>query len=95
MDINTIIKIVKEIPLDKLNDEKAIKKAIKAAGKVNGITFSDAELNKYVQQFKGFSNGGSLSLISKLLQSGITMDQWIRLRRKWEINNFRTTQYTV
>ncbi|WCK56313.1 hypothetical protein PP175_10570 [Aneurinibacillus sp. Ricciae_BoGa-3] len=83
MDINTIIKIVKEIPLDKLNDEKTIKKAIKAAGKANGKTFSDAELNKYVQQFKGFSNGGSaLSLIAKLLQSGITMGQVDEIKKK-------------
>ncbi|WCK52519.1 hypothetical protein PP175_13795 [Aneurinibacillus sp. Ricciae_BoGa-3] len=83
MDINTIIQIVKEIPLDKLNDEKTIKKAIQAAGKANGKTFSDAELNKYVQQFKGFSSGGSpLSLIAKLLQSGITMGQVDEIKKK-------------
>jgi hypothetical protein len=82
MDINTIINIVKEIPLNKLHDEKTIKQAIKAAGKANGIMFSDAELNKYAEQFKGFSNGGSLSLIPKLLQSGITKDQLDQIKKK-------------
>jgi hypothetical protein len=83
MDINTIIKIVKEIPIDKLNDEKTIKKAIEAAGKANGKTFSDVELKKYVQQFKGFSTGGSsLSLVAKLLKSGITMGQMDEIKKK-------------
>ncbi|WCK56324.1 hypothetical protein PP175_10630 [Aneurinibacillus sp. Ricciae_BoGa-3] len=66
-----------------MHDEKTIKNAIKAAGKADGKTFSDAELNKYVQQFKGFSNGGSaLSLITKLLQSGVTMGQVDEIMKK-------------
>jgi hypothetical protein len=83
MDINTIIKIVKDIPKDKWNDEKTIKKAIQAAGKAHGKTFSEAELNKYVQQFKGFSKGGGfVSLLSKLLTSGITKGQIDEIKKK-------------
>ncbi|WP_047154178.1 hypothetical protein [Aneurinibacillus tyrosinisolvens] len=83
MDVNTIIKIVKGIPKDKWNDEKTIRKAIKEAGKAHGKTFSEAELSKYVQQFRSFSKGGGiLSLMSKLLQSGITKGQIDEIKRK-------------
>jgi hypothetical protein len=83
MNINTIIEIVKKIPKDKWNDEKTIKKAIQAAGKAHGKTFSEAELNKYVQQFRGFSKGGgSLSLLSMLLKSGVTMEKINDIKKK-------------
>ncbi|AMA71812.1 MULTISPECIES: hypothetical protein [Aneurinibacillus] len=83
MNINAIIEIVKKIPKDKWNDEKTIKKAIKAAGKVHGKTFSEAELNKYVQQFRSFSKGGgSLSLLSMLLKSGVNMEQINDIKKK-------------
>jgi hypothetical protein len=83
MNINAIIEIVKKIPKDKWNDEKTIKKALKAAGKAHGKTFSEAELNKYVQQFRSFSKGGgSLSLLSMLLKSGVNMEQIHDIKKK-------------
>jgi uncharacterized protein YpuA (DUF1002 family) len=83
MDVNTIINIVKKIPKDKWNDEKTIKKVIQDAGKAHGKTFSDAELNKYVQQFRSLSKGGGfLSLIPMLLKSGITKGKIDEIKKK-------------
>ncbi|WCN39542.1 hypothetical protein [Aneurinibacillus uraniidurans] len=83
MDINRIINIVKAIPKNKLHDDKTIRKAIQEAGKAAGKTFSDAELNKYVRQFRGFAKGGSsLSLLSMLLKSGVTKSQIDDIKKK-------------
>lgn len=83
MDINSIIQIVKEIPKDKWNDDKTIKKAIQKARRTSGKNFSEAELNKYVQQFRSYAKGGSsLSLLSIFLKNGIEKNQIGEIRRK-------------
>jgi uncharacterized protein YpuA (DUF1002 family) len=81
MDINTIVKIVKSIPKDKLNDEKTLKKVIRDAVKASGKTISDDQLNKYVQQFKSVSKS-PLSLISMLLKNGVNMQQINEIKKK-------------
>ncbi|ERI10346.1 hypothetical protein [Aneurinibacillus aneurinilyticus] len=83
MDINAIIKIVKDIPKDKWTDEKTIKATLKKAGKTSGKNFTEAELNKYAQQFKQLAASRSpLTLISMLLKSGISMEQINEIQKK-------------
>ncbi|WP_286885753.1 hypothetical protein [Aneurinibacillus sp. UBA3580] len=83
MDVNTIIKIVKEIPKNKWTDEAAVKKALKKAGKASGKNFSEAELTRYAQQFKQMAkNPSPLTLISMLLKSGISMSQINDIQKK-------------
>ncbi|MFT9846852.1 hypothetical protein [Aneurinibacillus sp. REN35] len=83
MDINAIIKIVKEIPRSQWTDEKAVKAALKKAGRTTGKTFTEAELTKYAQQFKQLAkNPSPLTLISMLLKSGVSMSQINDIQRK-------------
>lgn len=83
MDINAIIKIVKDIPRDKWTDERTVKAAIRKAGRTSGKKFTEAELNKYAQQFKQLAKSRSpLSLIPLLLKNGISMDQINEIQKK-------------
>ena len=48
MDINAIINIVKNVPKEKWNDDRTIKKVIQSAAKQSGKTYTDEQLNNYV-----------------------------------------------
>jgi uncharacterized protein YpuA (DUF1002 family) len=83
MDINAIINIVKNVPKDKWNDDRTIKKVIQSAAKQSGKTYTDDQLNDYVKQFKKLSQSSSpLSLIAMLLKKGVSKSQIDEIKRK-------------
>jgi uncharacterized protein YpuA (DUF1002 family) len=76
MDIENILNIVKKIPADKLNDEDTIRQIIQAVAQQSGRTYSEEELDQYVEGFKSFAGDGSAnSLIPLLLKKGIDKNQ--------------------
>lgn len=82
MDINAIINIVKNVPKEKWNDDQTIKKVIQSAAKQSGKTYTDEQLNNYVNQFKKLAQGSPLSLIAMLLKKGVNKSQIDEIKRK-------------
>jgi uncharacterized protein YpuA (DUF1002 family) len=82
MDINAIINIVKNVPKEKWNDDRTIKKVIQSAAKQSGKTYTDEQLNNYVNQFKKLAQGSPLSLIAMLLKRGVNKSQIDEIKRK-------------
>lgn len=76
MDINKILEMAKDIPQEKWQDEKTIRKVIIAATKDSGKQYTEEEIQEYVKKFKQFaSDSAMMSLLPKLLKSGISKRQ--------------------
>ncbi|KGT72859.1 hypothetical protein MA20_47855 [Bradyrhizobium japonicum] len=83
MDIDMIVKLIKSIPEDKLNDDETIKAIIDMAAKNTGKTFTEDQLNSFLQQFKAFAQERNpSSLASKILYRGGTADQLDEIKKK-------------
>lgn len=76
MDINKILDMAKDIPQDKWQDEKTIRKVIIAATKDSDKKYTEEEIQDYVTKFKRFaSDSPMMTLLPKLLKSGISKRQ--------------------
>lgn len=76
MDINQIIDIVKNIPAEQWSNDQTIKQVIQTAAKKSGRTYTDDEINQYVERFRQFAgNGSALALIPMLIKKGISKGQ--------------------
>jgi hypothetical protein len=83
MDIDMIIKLIKSVPVDKLNDDETIKTLIDQAVKKSGKTLAEDQLNQFLQQFKEFTQEeSSASIISRLLSLGGSVDQLDEIKKK-------------
>ncbi len=76
MDINKILELIKDIPQDKWQDEKTIRKVIIAATKDSGKEYTVEEREEFVKKFKLFaSDSAMMSLLPMLLKTGISKRQ--------------------
>jgi hypothetical protein len=88
MDIDRIIKLITSMPEDKLNEDETIKTLINLVAKETGKTFTEDQLNKFVQQFREFGEeGSSASTISRLLYLGGSADQIDEIKKKLDSKN--------
>jgi hypothetical protein len=85
MDIQSIINLVKKMPKTSWDDDKSVKKVIKAALDQSGKEYTDDDLNKYVKKFQRIVKGGSpLPLISMLLRNGISKSQIDEIQKSFK-----------
>ncbi|HJV47598.1 MAG TPA: hypothetical protein VJ824_17905 [Bacillota bacterium] len=85
MDIGSIINLVKKMPKDKWDDDNTIKKVIQTALDQSGKAYTEADLTKYLRQFKRIAKSKSpLPLISMLLRHGITKSQIDDIKSKFK-----------
>jgi hypothetical protein len=88
MDIDRIIKLINTMPEDKLNEDESIKTLINLVAKETGKTFTEDQLNQFVQQFREFAEEeSSTSTISKLLYLGGSADQIDEIKKKLDSDN--------
>lgn len=88
MDIDRIIKLITSMPEDKLNEDETIKTLINLVAKETGKTFTEDQLNKFVQQFREFAQEeSSESTISRLLYHGGSADQIDEIKKKLDSKN--------
>jgi uncharacterized protein YpuA (DUF1002 family) len=72
MDFATIINIAKGIPQEKWTDEETIKEVIHEAATESGRTYTEEEMNQFVQMFKEFMKDRSVgSMLPLLLKRGV------------------------
>ncbi|WCK56329.1 stage VI sporulation protein F [Aneurinibacillus sp. Ricciae_BoGa-3] len=88
MDIDMIIKLINSVPEESLNDDETIKALINLVAKGTGKTFTDDQLNQFVQQFREFAEeDSSASTISRLLYLGGSADQIDEIKKKLDSDN--------
>ncbi|WCK52501.1 stage VI sporulation protein F [Aneurinibacillus sp. Ricciae_BoGa-3] len=88
MDIDMIIKLINSVPEESLNDDETIKTLINLVAKQTGKTFTDDQLNQFVQQFREFAQEeSSESTISRLLYLGGSPDQIDEIKKKFDADN--------
>lgn len=84
MDINKWINVVKNIPKDKIKSDEGLKQVFRDIGKRMGKSFSEAELNQFVAQFRRFSRTETPgSLMNKLNRKGVSKDALNAIKRRF------------
>ena len=83
MDFTTIINIAKGIPQEKWTDEPTIRKVIHQAAAESGRTYTEKEINQFVQMFKEFMKDRSVgSMLPLLLKKGMGKAQFDEIIRQ-------------
>ncbi|MGD8190852.1 hypothetical protein ACQCN2_12805 [Brevibacillus ginsengisoli] len=83
MDLDALIDLIKNFPLDKQNDDDAIKSVFQQAAQGSGRSYTDEELNQFLLLFKQLLQDDSQSkLISMLIKGGMNKNQMDEIKEK-------------
>ncbi|MBO8170442.1 MAG: hypothetical protein H0Z33_00945 [Bacillaceae bacterium] len=87
MNIDQIVELVKQVPAEHRHDEEALKKVMQEAADQPGRSYSEEELDQFVQQFKQiFQEGSFEAMFPLLLKKGIKPEDLDEIKNKLSLH---------